>query len=144
MKKIAWMFLFVGLAMVACKKDDVKNKEEIESDITSGTWHVSYFNDSGNDETAQFGGYSFTFGSDGVLTASNGSNTYSGTWSVTDSNSNDDSADDLHFNIYFNVTNFFEDLNDDWEITSHSSTSLELLDVSGGNGGTDQLTFAKN
>ena len=78
------------------------------------------------------------------MSASNGSNTYSGTWSITDSNSDDDSADDLDFNINFNLTNDFEDLNDDWDIVSHTSTELKLIDVSGGNGGTDELTFVKN
>lgn len=139
--------LLVGslmLLMVSCKKDDVKQKENIEAEVSNGTWKISYFSDSGTDETAKFTGYNFEFKSDGTLTASNGSNTYNGTWSVTDSNSNDDSPDDLDFNIYFNLTNDFEDLNDDWDITSHSDSKLELIDVSGGNGGTDLLTFTKN
>ena len=38
----------------------------------------------------------------------------------------------------------FEDLNDDWDFISQSSTKIELIDVSGGNGGTDYLTFEKN
>ena len=29
----------------------------------------------------------------------------------------------------------FEDLNDDWDFISQSSTKIELIDVSGGNGG---------
>jgi hypothetical protein len=40
--------------------------------------------------------------------------------------------------------NDFEDLNDDWDIISRSSTKIELIDISGGNGGTDYLTFEKN
>jgi hypothetical protein len=42
------------------------------------------------------------------------------------------------------LTNDFEDLNDDWDIISHSPTKIELKDVSGGNGGTDYLTFENN
>ncbi|MBU2018304.1 MAG: META domain-containing protein [Bacteroidetes bacterium] len=118
--------------------------ENIEEEITSGSWRITYFNDSGTNETANFNSYNFTFNGDGTLTAVNGSNTYSGTWSVTDSNSNDDSPDDLDFNIYFKLTNDFEDLNDDWDIISHTSSELKLNDVSGGNGGTDELTFVKN
>jgi hypothetical protein len=132
------------LSATSCKKEDVKQMENIEAQITSGSWRISYFNDSGVNETANFNSYNFTFNGDGTLTASNGSNTYSGTWSVSDSNSNDDSTDDLDFNIYFNLTNDFEDLNDDWDIISHSSLELKLNDVSGGNGGTDELTFVKN
>lgn len=54
----------------------------------------------------------------------------------------DDSQDDLDFN--FNLSNEFEDLSDDWDIISQSSTKIELIDVSGGNGGTDYLSFQKN
>lgn len=139
--------LLVGslmLAMVSCKKDDIKQKENIESQVSTGTWKISYFSDSGVNETANFNGYNFEFKSDGTLTASNGTNTYNGTWSVTDSNSSDDSPNDLDFNINFNLTNDFEDLNDDWDIISHTDSKLELNDVSGGNGGTDLLTFTKN
>ncbi len=78
------------------------------------------------------------------MNASNGSTTISRTWSVTDSNSNDDKPSDVHFNLNFNTNGNFEELNDDWEIVSQSSTKIELTDVSGGNGGTDYLTFTKN
>ena len=72
-----------------------------------------------------------------------------GTWSVTDdSNSSDDSSsdDDIDFNIFFPVpdSNDFEDLNDDWDIVTTTSTRIELIDIRGGNGGTDMLTFEKN
>ena len=132
------------LTATSCKKEDVKQMENIKAEITGGSWRISYFNDSGINETANFNSYNFSFNGDGTLTAENGSNTYSGTWSLTDSNSSDDSPDDLDFNIYFNLTNDFEDLNDDWDIISHSSSELKLNDVSGGNGGTDELTFVKN
>jgi hypothetical protein len=143
MKKVLFAAALL-VVMVSCKKDDVKQKENIEAEVTAGTWKISYFSDSGTDETGNFTGYNFEFKSDGTLTASNGTTTYNGTWSVTDSNSDDDSSDDLDFNINFNLTNDFEDLNDDWDITSHSDTKLELIDVSGGNGGTDLLTFTRN
>lgn len=132
------------VVLSACKKEDEKTKDEIESEVSTGSWRITYFSDSGTDETSNFSGYNFTFSTDGTLTAANGSNTYTGTWSITDSNSSDDSPSDLDFNINFNLTNNFEDLNDDWDISSHSSTKIELIDVSGGNGGTDYLTFTKN
>lgn len=120
------------------------NQTQVETSVQSGTWRISSFIDSGQDETNHFTGYNFTFGATGDLTATNGSTSYTGTWSVTDSNSNDDSLNDLDFNINFNLTNDFEDLNDDWDIVSQSATKIELMDVSGGNGGTDLLTFVRN
>ena len=145
-----WIYasLFLALLVVACNDDDdddiITIQDDIESNVETGTWRISKFIDSGDDETNDFAGYVFTFESNGVLNATNGVNSYDGTWSITDSNSNDDSQDDLDFNINFNLMNEFEDLNDDWDIISQSSTKIELIDVSGGNGGTDLLTFVKN
>ncbi|WP_417620032.1 hypothetical protein [Oceanihabitans sediminis] len=116
----------------------------IQDNVAMGTWRITEFIDSGIDETNHFTGYNFSFNSSGVLHANNGSISYNGTWSITDSNSNDDSQDDLDFNIYFNLSNDFEDLNDDWDFISHSPTKIELIDISGGNGGTDYLSFEKN
>lgn len=144
MAKYVLILSSMFLLLMSCKKEDVKQKKNIEKEVSSGTWRISNFVDSGVDETVNFSGYNFTFKDDGTLTASNGSSTFTGTWSVSDSNSQDDNLDDLHFNINFNLTNNFEDLNDDWDIVSHSSSKLELIDVSGGNGGTDLLTFVKN
>ena len=138
------LILFVALG---CTDDDEPAnipQNQIESDLQNGTWRITKFIDSGKDETNDFSGYSFTFKNSGVLNASNGTNNYDGTWSITDSNSNDDSEDDLDFNINFNLSNDFEDLNDDWNFISQSSIKIELIDVSGGNGGTDYLTFEKN
>lgn len=140
--------LLALLVLVSCTNDDDEpgdsSQTTIENIVQSGTWRITTFIDSGEDETNHFTGYNFTFMSSGTLNANNGTNSYDGTWSITDSNSNDDSPDDLDFNINFNLTNDFEDLNDDWDILSQSSSRIELIDVSGGNGGTDYLTFEKN
>ena len=122
---------------------------EIVSTVQTGAWRITNFSDSGQNETSDFNGYDFTFNSDGSLVATNGSNTLTGTWSVTDdSNSSDDSSsdDDIDFNIFFSVpdTSDFEDLNDDWDVVTTSSTRIELIDISGGNGGVDMLTFERN
>ena len=148
--KITILTLLVGLfTFVSCSNDsDNTNNNNtqnlIENNVQDGTWRITKFIDSGIDETNHFTGFNFTFNSSGVLNANNGTNNYNGTWSISDSNSNDDSQDDLHFNIFFNLTNDFEDLNDDWDFVSQTSTKIELIDISGGNGGTDYLTFEKN
>jgi hypothetical protein len=134
--------------IVSCNKnDDSPNnniQNTVQTNVQSGTWRITKFIDSGTDETNHFTGYNFTFNSSGVLNANNGTNNYNGTWSLIDSNSSDDGQDDLDFNLNFNLTNDFEDLNDDWDFISQSATKIELIDVSGGNGGTDYLTYEKN
>jgi hypothetical protein len=134
------------IAFTSCKKED-NPKSDTVSGVTNlatdGTWKITYFFDS-SDETSNFAGYNFTFGNDNVLTASNGTNSYTGTWSVTDSNSDDDNLNELHFNVAFSSPANFEDLTDDWNFVEKTETLMKLSDVSGGNGGTDFLTFEKN
>lgn len=132
--------------MTSCTNDDSSNLTPtvVQNNMQSGAWKITSFIDSGKDETNHFSGYNFTFGSNGTITTTNGNSTYTGTWSVTDNNANDDSPDtDIDFNIFFNLTNDFEDLNEDWHIVSQSATRIELIHVSGGNGGTDTLTFER-
>ena len=74
------------------------------------------------------------------------SNVSSGSWIISyyyDTNSGDDSLDDLHFNISFASPPYFAELTDDWDIVAQSDSTIELIDVSDGNGGTDYLTFQK-
>jgi hypothetical protein len=147
--RTAALIYFIGIiTFTSCKKNEdnpISNiQTQIQNNVQDGTWRIAKFIDSGNDETNHFTGYNFTFFSNEVLNANNGTNNYDGSWSITDSNSNDDSQNDLDFNINFNLTNDFEDLNDDWDFISQSSIKIELIDVSGGNGGTDYLTFERN
>ncbi|WP_245946160.1 hypothetical protein [Marinirhabdus gelatinilytica] len=158
MKKIA-VLVTIALVAFSCSKDDGNNDDtnnqnsadQIRQIATDGTWRISYFFDTDEDETSNFNGYTFTFGENGIVTATNGSTTVTGDWSILDDNSNsssdDDgnSSDDDDFNIFFPVPedNDFEDLNDDWDVISVTANKIELTDVSGGNGGTDFLTFEK-
>jgi len=137
--------------------DNSQQIAEVENIAAAGLWRITNFEDSGQDETNNFTGYEFTFASNGELTATNGTTTYTGTWSISadDDNSNDSSSNDddgtdddsaLEFNIDFSVpnTNDFDDLDDDWDILSYTDTVINLIDISGGNGGTDVLTFERN
>ena len=147
MKKLKLIFIIpLAVAVISCNNDDdtADSAAVIESTIRSGTWKITRFVDSGNDETSSFNGYDFIFDASGTLTASSANNIFVGSWSVTDDNSKDDKSDDLHFNINFDVNNSFKELSDDWHFISHSASKIELIDVSGGNGGTDYLTFARN
>jgi hypothetical protein len=131
----------------ACSKWQ-SNQKQINNISTDGTWIVGSYIDDGDDETADFTTFRFTFLESGVLNAtdllSSNSNPYAGSWSITDSNSNDDdNLADLDFNINFSVNNKLDDLSDDWDIISYTDTEIKLIDVSGGNGGTDYLTLTK-
>jgi len=148
-KIILAFFIYTGLAM-SCDKDD-DNTQQLETTVQqtqntaqSGSWKITFF-DSDQNETNHFNGFTFTFNENGSLVGVNGSTTITGTWSVTDSNSSDDDggSSDVDFNIFFASPPDFEDLSDDWDIISVTNSKIELTDVSGGNGGTDFLTFEK-
>jgi len=152
MKKNAIFAFVVGGLFFAtsCSSDDDSNPStnnpsanDVINTVSSGTWRITSYLDSGQDETGDFAGYNFTFGASNVLTATNGTNNYSGIWSVTN---DDDSADDLDFDILFSspAPASFQDLSDDWDVVERTSTKVRLRDVSGGNGDTDYLTFEKN
>ena len=146
MKKTKLISCLIIVTLFSCSSDDEPSNSAsvVESTIRSGTWRITRFEDSGNNETAAFDGYDFAFEASGTLTATTASNIFVGSWSLTDDSSRDDNSDDLHFNINFDLNNSFDELNDDWHFVSHSASKLELIDVSGGNGGTDYLTFERN
>jgi hypothetical protein len=152
MKKLvlipALFCLFMLNVASMCSSDDDSPSADptpIINTANQGTWKVTSYVDSGNDETNHFTGYNFTFAAANVLTASNGTNTYTGSWSVTSDDSNDDNpSGDIDFNIAFASPADFADLTEDWNIVSYNSNTISLIHISGGNGGTDTLVFTKN
>jgi len=145
---VACLFL-VNTASMCSSDDDSSSSNDVTpivNTVTSGTWRVTLFDEDGNNHTNDFNGYDFTFGDANVLTATNGSTTVTGFWSVTnDDSSNDDNpGSDIDFNIMFTSPADFAELSEDWHILERTSTKLRLQHISGGNGGTDLLTFEKN
>ena len=160
MKANIFLIAALSLFVVACDSgddsNDDNNNNSNSADLTSeimeqGDWQITRFEDSGEDQTNDFNGYTFVFNTDGTVVASNGTQTIDGTWNIFDDSSNsssdDDgnSSDDDDFILSFNVpeTSDFEDLNDEWDFNSVSATKIELIDISGGNGDMDYLTFER-
>jgi hypothetical protein len=145
MKKIILALTIFTAVFTACNKNDANNTSSVNttavnSTVTSGTWRITLFNDSGTDETANFSGFNFTFASSGSLAAANNILTISGTWSTRV----DNSKVKLTINFPSPSVSAFLDLNEDWEVTSRTDTQVTMQHVSGGGGGTDYLTFQKN
>lgn len=153
MKKFFLIPLLFGIFMLnvasTCSNDDDSNDDDDSSSstiitqtqntIVNGAWRVTLFSEDGSNQTSQFSNYDFAFGTNGTITANNGSNTMNGTWTT----GTDDSTP--KFIINFSVTNGpFEEISEDWQILSSTSTKIELKHVSGGDGSIDLLTFEKN
>jgi hypothetical protein len=130
------MLLVLLFLTFSCSKDD--DAPSINRTLQQGAWRISLFVDSGTDETPHFTGYQLTFANNGVITA-----TRPASVSVTGSYSTgtDDNQSKLILN--FGSAMQFNELNEDWRIVERTSTRIRLEHVSGGNGGTDLLTFER-
>jgi len=143
MKKIfALATVFIALGLTSCKKDEPSTSNITTSNVTTtvsaGTWRVTYYWDTNRDETANFNGFNFTFGASNLVSASNGILNINGTWAIA----NDDSK--VKLILAFTTNANFIEISDDWHVIERTDTKIRLQDVSGGNGGTDYLTFEKN
>jgi len=127
----------------SCSSNGGTTQAGIEKSVENGNWRISLFMDSGKDKTAEYASYRFTFRSDQSIIAKNGSSSITGFWSISDKNPGDDSIHDLTFHIVFSSSSALESLSEDWEIIVESKKRIELSHVSGGNGGSDFLTFEK-
>lgn len=137
MKKIQTLLLCgFALFLFSCKKDKDLNADNTTSILLNGNWKVTSYIDSGQNETSNFSGHSFDFNDGGVVSVNTGSASVQGSWSTGE--------DDSHVKLNLSFpSNPHEDLSDDWHVISQTSSKIELEDVSGGNGGTDYLTFER-
>lgn len=119
--------------------DNSPSTSNVNTNVTSGTWRVTLFQEDGTNQTSNFNGYDFSINSNGTMVAVNGSTTKNGNWSTySDSGT-------TKFDIVFLDNNGpFEEISEDWRVLSSSASKLELKHVSGGDGSIDLLTFEKN
>jgi hypothetical protein len=136
MKKLLTPFLLVSLLFFSCSNNSTSITPSTTAFIEQGNWKITYFEDNSKNETALYSGFVFHFNSNGNVSATSASVTVNGTWS----SGNDDSQDKLYLNF---TTSPFDDLSEDWHVVEQNSSTIKLEDVSGGNGGTDYLTFEK-
>lgn len=106
----------------------------LQTILPEGIWYVASYIDDGDNETANYTGYTIDWNSAGTVVATNGGNTNNGTWQVLSG------GNELLLN-FIGVP--FDEFNDDWDVLMVSNTRVELQDVSGGGGGTDVLVFEK-
>ncbi len=112
---------------------------EIMNTLMAGDWVVAQYSDDGNDETADFNGYDFTFGMDnGLSVSTNMDPLKNGTWRVVRDS-------DGQLEVYLNLGDdgdVFSELTDDWDLVSITETRLELKDLDD-DGTQDNLVFER-
>ncbi len=125
--KLFLIALTIGLASCSKSNDDNPSNNNNNSNQVTGNWTVTYYFDSGKDETSDYNGYTFDFASSGVLTALNGQSTFTGTWRIGDRSSDDDSSSNKLV-ITITGNKYMDDLQDDWLIVSISDNEIRLMD----------------
>jgi hypothetical protein len=142
MKKVISVLVASLIVFAACNKDNnttpAITPSVVSNTVVSGTWKITYFWDTDHEETANYSGYNFTFGPGAVLTASKTGSTITGTWST----GMDDSQTKII--LSFSSPAPFMKLSGDWHVLERTDIKIRLQDFSGGNAGTDYLTFEKN
>jgi hypothetical protein len=136
-KSMIALLLLVCLSCDDSSPDKRNETSSIMNDLQTDTWVITHFFDT-QDETDHFAGYVFTFNDDGTVVAAKDASAINGMWSVSSSGNGGSKL-----NLDFDVIDPFDELNDDWDVTEHTSDLLRLKDVSGGSGETDLLTFEK-
>lgn len=140
--KILSILAILVCTTMGCSNDDdnsqVSSPSEVTNTVTNGGWVVTFYKEDNVTQTNNFSGFVFTFATNGVLSATNGSVNHTGTWSsYLDSGS-------TKLDLMFSTLNGpFEEISEDWKVISRSAIKIELSDVSG-DGSVDLLTFEKN
>jgi len=139
-------FVSISLLSLSCSNDgntsntNSENVAQLQDAIIQGTWKITRFIEDGVNQTSNFNGFNFTFNTNGTVLATNGSTSINGTWST-----NVSSSGTPKFVLNFNISNGpFDEISEDWNIESVSSTLIDLKHVSGGDGSIDLLLFTKN
>ncbi len=136
------LFIYLSLLVITIQSVSCDHSGNIDSTpnqiATSGSWRVTLYSDSGNDETTDFVGYTFTFNTNGILSAIKNGITVNGSWSV--SSSSNKFNIDLGPKIASNLP--LGELTDDWKIISTSATEIKLTDDNAASN--EFLTFTKN
>lgn len=138
MKTLATLLILGSLSIASCSKSDdsLSNTTDTsaqKNEIQGKTWTISSYIDKGKDETYHFSGYSFTFGENGIFSATTSGSEYTGSWSISSSNSGfDDSGNHSSNSNKFIITatgnDQMDELSDDFMIVSISSTEIILKD----------------
>ncbi len=117
------------LVLNSCTKEDSATKlpsedellagEVVEKQPSPGVYTITKFIDTGDDETAQFNGYTFEFKANGTLIATNNGQTYTGSWDLNNA--------ETVMTINIAGTNALDDLDDDdWEVIRITNQRIKI------------------
>lgn len=141
--------LLLGSASCSSDDDGSGNNANITvqaltNTITNQTWRVTSYSEDGIDEISNFSGFNFTFNDNNTVSASNGTDTFDGVWTITDDDDDDNPGSNPDLNLTFGSPDDFLEISEDWYTLERTGNRVRLSHISGGDGGTDYLTFERN
>ena len=120
---VALLLFFCALVFTHCTPDQLLASTTKEI-IVQGKWAVNYYYD-GQDNTAQYQNYAFSFNGDGTIGATNGTDSSYGTWStIKDVNRNEVLTIHLHATA-------LSGLDASWTVGSASLVSIGMKNTAG-------------
>ncbi len=124
----ALAFSLISMLLIfGCSKSDDNNSSSIPgavAPVLPGDWMIHYYFDV-TDKTNNYVDYTFTFNSNGTFVAKKGGSTYNGTWK----DEVDSGKRKLTLDFDASVTeSALLELEEDWIVTSSSSTLINLED----------------
>jgi hypothetical protein len=141
MKKATIIMFFATIAILSsCDHSANPSNGSLNATqvVTSGSWRITLFTDSGNDETSDFNGYNFVFSTDGTIVATKNGIAKNGTWSVNESSN----KLIIDLGIKDDSNKPLGELTDDWLIISKSNTEIKSTDDNPASA--ELLTFTRN
>ena len=120
----AAILLLVSSTLFSCteQQDMVTGPEDM---LSRGNWTVDYYFN-GQDQTAQYGSYSFTFNSNGIVSCANTVHNCTGTWQIR----KNVQSDELSISLTTQQPEL-QQLNQNWSIAEASMQSLTLTNGTG-------------
>ena len=106
--------------------------------VTSGTWKITLFSESGIDGTINYDGYVFTFSDGGTVTVVKSGATKTGTWGVSGS----PGKFNIDLGAKVDANKPLGQLTYIWKILSNTETVIRLTDDNASSN--EFLTFSKN
>lgn len=134
MKNIAQYISIACILFTVASCDKEVSQNELKQNITSGTWHVSYFSQAGN-VNYSLSDYDFTFTADGKITAHKDGTNINGSYTIAEVDG------ETILDISLGHINPLDQISNDWEVNTSTSTRLE---TENNDNGTSYLNFDKN
>ena len=150
MKKVIPLLLLCVL-IISCDKDNddiLLSKAEsnaLNEMVKNGEWKVSSFIINGEDKTANYLDYDFSFKENNNISAESTSEELIGTWRINnDMGGEYDSYYDVDFTLYFNSQGKFGELTNEYDVDQATDSKIALSKTSIDGELTSLLTFSKN